>query len=86
MAHAPLGLGGAHAQCDVVGEQARADLELGRGPSAFHLETRAPPPFMSFRTSSIVAMLVSPGVVMARAPCAAPQSTAHCGPLAFKKP
>ena len=49
-------------------------------------ETRAPPPFITFRTSSRVAMLVSPGVVMARAPWAAPQSTANCGPRPDRKP
>jgi hypothetical protein len=40
---------------------------------------RAPTPSITCRTSFIVAMLVSPGVVMASAPCAAPHSTAHCG-------
>ncbi len=34
--------------------------------------TRAPPPFINFSTSSFDAIEVSPGVVMANAPCAAP--------------
>ena len=34
--------------------------------------TRAPPPFMSFSTSFCVAIEVSPGVVEAKAPWAAP--------------
>ena len=38
--------------------------------------TRAPPPAARRRTSALVAMLVSPGVVIARAPWAAPYSTA----------
>ena len=37
-----------------------------------YLTTRAPPPPMIFSTSLTEAMLVSPGVVMARAPWAAP--------------
>ena len=37
-----------------------------------HRCTRAPPPRTSFSTSASVAMEVSPGVVMASAPCAAP--------------
>ena len=41
---------------------------------------RAPAPRISCVTSFNVAMVVSPGVVMARAPCAAPNSTANCGP------
>ena len=48
--------------------------------------TRAPLPFMTDSTSLSVAMLVSPGVVMARAPCAAPYSTACCGVLPARKP
>jgi hypothetical protein len=34
--------------------------------------TLAPPPFMSFSTSALLAMDVSPGVVIASAPWAAP--------------
>ena len=37
-------------------------------------------------TSGKVTIVVSPGVVMANAPCAAPHSTAHCGPLPARKP
>src|SRR5207237_2065182 len=36
---------------------------------------RAPAPFITCRTFSRVAIVVSPGVVMASAPCAAPHST-----------
>jgi hypothetical protein len=38
--------------------------------------TLAPPPFISFSTSPLSAIEVSPGVVIASAPCAAPYSTA----------
>ena len=48
--------------------------------------TRAPLPFMTASTSLREAMLVSPGVVMASAPCAAPYSTASCGVLPSRKP
>jgi len=51
-----------------------------RTPNA-HLSTRAVPRFITFSTSDSVAIVVSPGVVIASAPCAAPHSTAHCGPL-----
>jgi hypothetical protein len=37
-----------------------------------YLWTLAPPPFISFSTSSFEAIEVSPGVVIASAPCAAP--------------
>jgi hypothetical protein len=43
--------------------------------------TRAPLPFMAASTSLSEAMLVSPGVVMARAPWAAPYCTASFGVL-----
>ncbi len=52
---------------------------LGREPLRVHRCTRAPPPFISFSTSSFDAIEVSPGVVIASAPCAAPYSTAFCG-------
>ena len=42
------------------------------GHAVTYLSTLAPPPPMSFSTSLILAMEVSPGVVIARAPCAAP--------------
>ena len=48
--------------------------------------TRAPPPPMTFSTSLRLAMEVSPGVVMARAPWAAPYSTAFCGSPVLRKP
>src|SRR5882724_1857278 len=50
----------------------------GRGPPQSNCmdpaqrTTRALPPFMSFSTSFCVAIDVSPGVVEANAPCAAP--------------
>ena len=47
---------------------------------------RAPAPRMTCKTSFSVTMVVSPGVVIAKAPCAAPQSTAHCEPCPVKKP
>ena len=48
--------------------------------------TRAPLPFMIASTSFALTIEVSPGVVMASAPCAAPYSTAACGPLPSMKP
>ncbi|MPM61872.1 hypothetical protein SDC9_108735 [bioreactor metagenome] len=48
--------------------------------------TRAAAPFMSFLTSSSVAIEVSPGVVMASAPCAAPQLTANSMPSPLISP
>src|SRR6185369_3968390 len=62
----------------------RADALHRRG--RVHLVTRAVPPFITRSTSLSVAMLVSPGVVIARAPCAAPHSTAYCGPLPARSP
>ena len=47
---------------------------------------RAEPPFMMRSTSESVAMLVSPGVVMARAPCATPHLTAQSMPLPASRP
>ena len=68
--------------CQGWGRPARSG-RLARSllPSAGYRWTRAEPPFMTRSTSARVAMVVSPGVVMARAPWAAPQSTAHCGSL-----
>ena len=51
-----------------------------------HRMTRAPLPFMIASTSLTLTIEVSPGVVMASAPCAAPYSTAACGPLPSMKP
>ena len=48
------------------------------GRISFYRCTRAPPPFINFSTSPWSAMLVSPGVVIASAPWAAPYSTAFC--------
>jgi hypothetical protein len=45
-----------------------------------HRCTRAVPPFITRSTSDRLAMVVSPAVVMASAPCAAPHSTAHWAP------
>ena len=47
--------------------------------------TRAPCPFMMASTSLTFTIEVSPGVVIANAPCAAPYSTAACGPLPSRK-
>jgi hypothetical protein len=47
---------------------------------------RAEPPFMARSTSANVAMLVSPAVVIAKAPCATPQRTAHSTGLPARKP
>ena len=47
---------------------------------------RAPTPFITCNTSSSVAIDVSPGVVIASAPCAAPQSTANCASLPARNP
>ncbi len=44
----------------------------GRSERRCYRSTRAPPPPTSFSTSAFVAIVVSPGVVMASAPCAAP--------------
>ena len=48
--------------------------------------TRAPPPPASLSTSALVAMVVSPGVVIASAPCAAPYSTAVCSGSPSSRP
>ncbi len=69
-------------------EGAKARRSAGRrsaGNSCYR-ETRAVPPFITRSTSARVAMLVSPGVVMASAPWAAPHSTAYCGPLPARNP
>ncbi len=47
---------------------------------------RAEPPFMARSTSASVAMLVSPAVVMASAPWATPQRTAHSMGFPASKP
>src|SRR5205814_1050273 len=52
----------------------------------FQRAIRAPAPFISCITSLRVAIVVSPGVVIASAPCAAPHSTAHCGPWPLRNP
>ena len=54
--------------------------------SPHYRSTRAEPPPTSFFTSSVVAMVVSPGVVMASAPWAAPYSTACLASLNSMKP
>ena len=56
-----------NAPCPLVGSH------VSRCP---YLSTLADAPPISFSTSSTVAMEVSPGVVIAKAPCAAPYSTA----------
>ena len=62
------------------------DQGFGVNRGKDYRETRAVPPFITRSTSASVAMLVSPGVVMASAPCAAPQSTAYCAPFPARKP
>ena len=52
----------------------------------FYLSTLAEPPPFTFNTSASVAMVVSPGVVMARAPCAAPNSTASFASFDVRNP
>ena len=76
-----LGAGGrAHHRQD-------ADLDDAFGDRlARHRDTLAVPPCIARSTSVRVAMLVSPGVVIASAPWAAPHSTAHCGPRPVIKP
>ena len=51
-----------------------------------HRCTRALPPLTSASTSLSDAMEVSPGVVIASAPCAVPYSTAFCGSSNFVRP
>src|SRR5690606_22450038 len=51
-----------------------------------HRCTLAEPPRTRRSTSSRPDMLVSPGVVMASAPCAAPYSTHSCGELPLRNP
>jgi hypothetical protein len=72
---------------------ARAEVRLARtpetgaiNPAALHQRmTRAPFPCMTASTSATLTIDVSPGVVIASAPCAAPYSTAACGPLPSMK-
>ena len=60
----------------------------GNRPEAWVAQrsTRAPPPPASLSTSVLVAMVVSPGVVMASAPWAAPYSTAVCSGSPSNRP
>ena len=73
-----------------------ADLDFltgcrGHGSRANRIESllqramRAEPPRITASTSGSVAMLVSPGVVMASAPCATPHWTAHSCTFAGKQ-
>jgi hypothetical protein len=61
----------------------RADAATPRRNTAaapgFYRSTRAPAPATIFSTSDSDAIVVSPGVVIASAPWAAPYSTARCG-------
>ena len=43
-------------------------------------------PFIARITSANVAIVVSPGVDIASAPCATPHSSAHCGSLPASRP
>ena len=77
---------------DLPQDTRRQTFEAGRihlrseDISNLQRSTRAEPPPTSFFTSSTVAIVVSPGVVIANAPWAAPYSTACCGSLNSMKP
>jgi len=66
-----------------AGEVVVVEEDRHHGPQRW---TRALPPATSFSTSARVAIEVSPGVVIARAPCAAPSSTARFGSPPLRKP
>src|SRR5204863_1063782 len=78
--HGFFARGGTDHRHDAELDDARHDLVAG------HRATRAVPPRITRSTSASVAMLVSPGVVIASAPWAAPHSTAHCAPFSARKP
>jgi len=63
----------------------RRQVEPPRPASGDQRITRAPLPFMIASTSLTFTIEVSPGVVIANAPWAAPYSTADCGPLPSRK-
>lgn len=69
---------------------AAGDAHHENGPGACRFVTyrctRALPPFIIFSTSLSVAVEVSPGVVMACAPWAAPQPTQYCGSFPARNP
>ena len=52
----------------------------------YYLWIRALPPLAKFSTCSAVAIVVSPGKVVSKAPCAQPRFTASCGETPFNKP
>ena len=64
--------GAAQLASDADDDSRAADQADQFGRHRAHRTTRAPPPFMSFSTSLRVAIEVSPGVVEAKAPWAAP--------------
>src|SRR5262249_34974935 len=68
------------------GLAASAKVVCSAGPARLQRAMRADCPFMRFCTSCQVAMDVSPGVVMARAPCAAPHSRDHCTSCPLRSP
>ena len=51
-----------------------------------HRSILVPAPFIARITSANVAIVVSPGVDIASAPCATPHSSAHCGSLPASSP
>ena len=51
-----------------------------------HRSILVPEPFIARITSANVAIVVSPGVDIASAPCATPHSSAHCGSLPASSP
>ena len=81
-------------QAFLAEEGARIGRSEDQGQDCYHAEraagshrsTLALPPPTSFSTSARLAMVVSPGVVMASAPCAAPYSTASAALLPARKP
>ncbi len=62
-----------------------ADVRPAAG-SRVQRTTRAPPRFMTASTSASVAVDVSPGVVIASAPWAAPYSSASSGGQPWRRP
>jgi hypothetical protein len=64
-------------KCAFLRNRRRRLRAVRNAGSQGYLAIRADPPFMARSTSASVAMLVSPGVVIASAPCATPHFTAH---------
>ena len=58
--------------CSSIRSSLRSTKAKSQRPFLNYLSTRAPPPPTIFSISALVAIDVSPGVVIANAPCAAP--------------